>query len=354
MISRHRRYSYLIIIAFVIGLATEPVMAAPFLFSPARIIHFCKNLLGYGDPKTYKVQNSRVRTNTSTADYYGEWQSTAEAGSSENFHFYAYLQDEGLLRIFARLVDHQNKTRSKIRGKEALDRALRHLGTDRINEIEGQWHASSDNHVSFRNALFAGETPTDAAYKTWTGKLAEELGFTQVRSIHVAERVLTIKGQPVGKAPPPEMNSENPTDLKQFVYFVRFVKPTEAPKLLQLDSPLLAKWYSGGRNLWLTDIFFGYQLGLKFESDQIKLLNGSKYEDDNGVSSVLLSVAELVYGLNYLLDPANEGTERAEKIKAHYRYALESLQRLNRPTTHFDTSGSILLDVLERYRHVIL
>lgn len=59
----------------------------------------------------------------------------------------------------------------------------------RVKTVEG--NLVDSNKDSFAAALAAGKTPTEAAWATWTGKMAREHGYTKI--LHVDQEVFPDK-----------------------------------------------------------------------------------------------------------------------------------------------------------------
>jgi hypothetical protein len=84
---------------------------------------------------------------------------------------YGELDDNGGLTL---LADMKN---SPVRGRTIFGRMMNSFG-DRVKTING--NLVDENKASYQRALASGLAPEDAAFETWTGKMAREHGFTKV------------------------------------------------------------------------------------------------------------------------------------------------------------------------------
>jgi len=79
-------------------------------------------------------------------------------------------------------------------GEELFAEAFNAFGGQNIQGIRGTWVDAPgirDNLISFRTARAAGASPEDAAFRTFTGKMAHRAGFMNVQIIeNLADRVV--------------------------------------------------------------------------------------------------------------------------------------------------------------------
>jgi hypothetical protein len=91
---------------------------------------------------------------------------------------YGELDDKGGLTILA------DMKRSPVRGRTVFGRMMKAFG-DRVKTING--NLVDENKASYSKALAAGLAPEEAAFETWTGKMARDHGFTEV--VHADKEV---------------------------------------------------------------------------------------------------------------------------------------------------------------------
>lgn len=97
--------------------------------------------------------------------------------------FDAYLDDKGGLWMLVEVTEG-----SPVRGRDIFIRIMSLFGS-RVKTVEG--NLVDSNKDSFAAALAAGKTPTEAAWATWTGKMAREHGYTKI--LHVDQEVFPDK-----------------------------------------------------------------------------------------------------------------------------------------------------------------
>ncbi len=79
---------------------------------------------------------------------------------------------------------------------EFLRFALNHFGSQNVevNQFRAQWHVGSVNYEEYmKNRQRAHLSPVESARRTWSGRIINQLGFTQV---HKPKRLKTPDGEP--------------------------------------------------------------------------------------------------------------------------------------------------------------
>jgi RHS repeat-associated protein len=114
------------------------------------------------------------------------------SGSSSGSKLYGNNYDSSGLGIVAELKDSGEfslavkKGVGTPSGRDMFNDAWTALGGDKATSIRGIWRDADgmrDNLDSFRKAIANGLTPEQAAFETWTGKMAREKGFTRIVSV---------------------------------------------------------------------------------------------------------------------------------------------------------------------------
>lgn len=89
------------------------------------------------------------------------------------------------LRIDTRYINSEGKIirSNNLKGKDIFNRIMIYFH-GRFDKIQAIWEQPkdnelSDNYVIFYNALNAGKSHKQAAFETWTGKMATQYGFTE-------------------------------------------------------------------------------------------------------------------------------------------------------------------------------
>ena len=99
---------------------------------------------------------------------------------SFGFQFEANLMsDSGLVFIEAYLNRGSLNIRSHYTGRELYAQMIEHFGIENITGISGVW-VGGTNLSQYQMHRSRGDTPKQAAAKTWSGRLAAEYGFTDV------------------------------------------------------------------------------------------------------------------------------------------------------------------------------
>jgi hypothetical protein len=90
-------------------------------------------------------------------------------------------------------IDVGNAPKQKGSGRKLFEEAILGIdGLDGVDAIRGRWKAIrglSDNLDTFNNMRKAGKTEEEAAFETFTGKMAKEHGFTEaeIRSVRLGK-----------------------------------------------------------------------------------------------------------------------------------------------------------------------
>lgn len=77
-------------------------------------------------------------------------------------------------------------------GAKAFDDMISGLGSTDMKGIRGTW-VSGDNLTSFKKALSEGVKAEDAAFSTFTGKMAKKHGFDRVRVVTSEGKVVVVE-----------------------------------------------------------------------------------------------------------------------------------------------------------------
>jgi hypothetical protein len=109
----------------------------------------------------------------------------AEDGIDARFYIRGRLVD-GYLG-FDVVAELPSGERGSVRGREFFDAMINHFG-NAVTAIEGEWSdqlpGMTSNLDVFNRLTASGVPPDDAARMTWTGKMSEKHGFTNVTSIN--------------------------------------------------------------------------------------------------------------------------------------------------------------------------
>lgn len=83
-----------------------------------------------------------------------------------------------------RVLNGLSLTDPRLRGEEFLRQALRKFQEEGFNVagFRSLWNQTSDNYTQFRNGLEKEGDFVQAAWKTWTGRTAKRLGFSELLS----------------------------------------------------------------------------------------------------------------------------------------------------------------------------
>lgn len=67
-----------------------------------------------------------------------------------------------------------------------------------VTGIRGAWLKGTDsvNYAQYQSGLAAGLEPSQAALNTWTGKLAQSYGYSQIESITGGSNVYVVFRKP--------------------------------------------------------------------------------------------------------------------------------------------------------------
>lgn len=96
------------------------------------------------------------------------------------FRFEANLMsDSGIVFIEAYLNRGPLNIRSHYSGRELYTQMIQHFGVENITGISGVW-VGGTNLSQYQMYRSRGDTPKQAAAKTWSGRLAAEHGFTDI------------------------------------------------------------------------------------------------------------------------------------------------------------------------------
>lgn len=99
------------------------------------------------------------------------------------FYFKATLIPGGSLSIDIKLRDERSSKRSFLGGKRLYASMMKYFGEENILNIEGSW-SGGDNFNTYMQALSVRGTNTaDAAFATWSGKMAHSYGFTNAKLV---------------------------------------------------------------------------------------------------------------------------------------------------------------------------
>ncbi len=110
------------------------------------------------------------------------------------FHFYATVNDNGVMELIIRTRgfdasegENGQTKHPDLFARELVIRSLQYFRERdlEITGVAGKWwlNATSDNGQQFSQNLAQGQSKAEAAAGTWTGKLAAELGFPQVKYV---------------------------------------------------------------------------------------------------------------------------------------------------------------------------
>lgn len=278
-----------LIVSFLVFSVSHQAPAAGFLSQlGSRLAAICSWQSAHLSSNGYRIAQSRVKTDTSHPDNYYETQNLRAGDEIYGFYFNAYLHDKRILKLNIKLVDHAIQKRSQIRGRDALSRALNHIGMDRVQMIEAQWHPSGDNHESFMKALLSGVSPADAALGT----------------------------------------SEEP----------------EAPLI---DLPMKAIWSADNNTLILSDDIFGFELGFVLSKEGIKTLLEPIIENQYGKSLTLDTLLIFAAGINMLISEPN--SNEAERTRLRFQYTMRNISNSQIPETGVMTTPTLINILLSRY-----
>jgi hypothetical protein len=109
-----------------------------------------------------------------------------------SFVFEANLSDAGIVFFEAYLNRGSRNIRSVHTGRELYAQMMEHFGVENVIGVSGVWMGGTNlsQYYSFRAM---GDSPQQAAAKTWSGRLALEYGFTEV---HIIDAGGTVPGLP--------------------------------------------------------------------------------------------------------------------------------------------------------------
>ena len=109
-----------------------------------------------------------------------------------SFTFEATLSDAGIVFFEAYLNRGSRHIRSVYSGRELYAQMVEHFGLKNIIGISGIWMGGTNlsQYYWFRDR---GDSPQQAAARTWSGSLATEYGFTEV---HIVDAGGTVPGLP--------------------------------------------------------------------------------------------------------------------------------------------------------------
>ncbi|MEO0335411.1 MAG: hypothetical protein AAF202_03400 [Pseudomonadota bacterium] len=320
-------------------------------FTPTNILRSCSSAMGLTRASNYRVVNTEITVEAETKNQYREWQPIKRFGiQSGIFEYRASLSSQRRLSIGAKLVDHHSQTRSQIRGKEVFLRAIDHFGIENIDLIVTSWMPYSDNHRLFREALIAGKRAKEAAFASWTGGRAKELGFANVSRIVVRPTGFqSAAAEPLSDMT--ELVTTQDMNFSDFHYSVTFAKnDRDATGLRRVEGPLLKVGSVEVGRATIHDFFFGFQLNLEFERSGITILSDSIWQDGEEQSVELKGIKEVVDAINLLLNPQSTSPSAIQGIKAHLRQMRETLSRIQAIYEKYDDSNSVILEVLEQYK----
>ena len=100
---------------------------------------------------------------------------------TNGFKFVAELENDGTIFLDTELVNARLGIRSHMHGRDLYDQMIQHFGLDRITGIRDVWSGGtnfSQFHTNLRNRM----SIEDAAFNTWSGRLAARYGFTKLAS----------------------------------------------------------------------------------------------------------------------------------------------------------------------------
>ncbi|MCJ1806239.1 hypothetical protein MRP92_04840 [Flavobacterium covae] len=107
-------------------------------------------------------------------------------GGSYNFKDLTTNELVGLVEVknnFLEFGIYRKGLKTKIKGKQVFNSLILHLKFKKVpfSGMKGLWGSKSDNTNAFNVAISNGFTSEEAAFETWTGKLALEQGFRRVQ-----------------------------------------------------------------------------------------------------------------------------------------------------------------------------
>ncbi len=97
------------------------------------------------------------------------------------FKFVAELENDGTLFLDAELVNTRLGIRSHMHGGDLYSQMIQHFGVQNITAIRDVWSGGtnfSQFHANLRNRM----SIEDAAFNTWSGRLAARYGFNMLAS----------------------------------------------------------------------------------------------------------------------------------------------------------------------------
>ncbi len=140
------------------------------------------NILTHANAANFRVSDGSITVDSDTGDHI-HW--TQEASWHYDFYFYADLTWDGLLDIVVFLKDEKLNLRSSMNGKKLFKETMRFFKLRHIRALKASWVIGSDNYQQYYQAIADGDTPAEAAFKTWTGKQALAYGFDRIHSIEI-------------------------------------------------------------------------------------------------------------------------------------------------------------------------
>lgn len=120
------------------------------------------------------------------------------------FIFEGLLTPDKTLLLDVELIRSFDGVRSSVRGKDLYKEMIGYFGVDNIDMIIGDWW-SGTNFQTYMTYREEGASKEQAAFATWSGRMARSFGFTKIQEVK-------------------ENDIENLSRQRSVV--VKFVKPT--------------------------------------------------------------------------------------------------------------------------------
>jgi len=99
------------------------------------------------------------------------------------FFFSASLDGETAeLSFVSRLINKPEALRSAAHGTDLYREMMAHFGPENIEQIQGKW-VQGTNFDRYWDEIESGASQTEAVFRTWSGRMAKEFGFSKIKSI---------------------------------------------------------------------------------------------------------------------------------------------------------------------------